>query len=247
MCIRDRVICWHETLFILDQNRATHLPDGVLLSKEEAQCRIAKETDNLRLHNGQLRIQVERAGRHLRRLRHSVVRGPAFHDIAYVAVSAAQSLGYQHPVQQTSRLTDEWDPRQVLLTAPDLRPQNRCGHGLIRRPGQPSSGWPLACTSDKTLLPRQLKPGESLSSQIPRACWSNAPEDVFSMRGVLSRGAFPVDPKPSTPLSVGAISSTATRQTLGTSMNTNCAMRSPGNTEKGASPKFANTTFTSPR
>jgi len=106
---------------------------------------------------------------------------------------------------------------------PDLHPQNRCEHGLIRRPGRPSSGWPLACSSDRTRPPRQWKPGESLSSQTPE------------------------DPKPPAPLSVGAISSTATRQTFGISMNTNCAMRSPGNTEKGASPKFASTIFTSPR
>ncbi len=40
----SRMIGGHEALFIFEQNRATHLPDGYLLSKEETQRSIAEET-----------------------------------------------------------------------------------------------------------------------------------------------------------------------------------------------------------
>src|SRR5215469_5156556 len=103
------------------------------MDAEQILCgRGTERHDGLRLDGADLPHEKRDAGVAFVFFRGAILRGPAFHDIRYVHVFAAQAHGCNHIVQQLTGAADERQPLRVFIGTRAFADEHQLGLRIAR-------------------------------------------------------------------------------------------------------------------
>src|SRR5215469_5077489 len=136
------------------------------MDAEQILCgRGTERHDGLRLDGADLPHEKRDAGVAFVFFRGAILRGPAFHDIRYVHVFAAQAHGCNHIVQQLTGAADERQPLRVFIGTRAFANEHQLGLRIARTKDEIGAAFMQAA---KAAVADIGADGGQLGSRIPQ-------------------------------------------------------------------------------